>query len=187
MKSDQIRTWVRSGFPIGLEIEHHFKFYITIGTDESWYIIRERCLELLYGFTGDCAGGHLTAAQVMLWRRKVIEAQRASNTYKDAALPPIRMQKLIYPGLQMINSTTFLPVMLSDPLHGRRAFCKAWTWLAFPDHVNDKAVVRALCANNHTTRAARERLTSTSGLMMDPRTRLDLTETVKCKKSYLSK
>jgi acetyl esterase/lipase len=107
---------------------------------------------------GDSAGGHLTAALVMRWRREVIEAQRASNTSKDVAMPPIRMQVLIYPGLQMINSTTVSLVTFSDPLHGRRAFCKAWTWLAFPDNVNDRAVVRALCANNQTTRAARERL-----------------------------
>ena len=101
------------------------------------------------------------------WRREVIQPQRQSKAPSNssqnssAVLPPIRMQVLIYPGLQFVNSTTAsytTRAVWSDPLQGRAPYCRALTWLAFPERINDRSLVRTLCMNNHTTRATRERL-----------------------------
>lgn len=89
----------------------------------------------------------------------MIAPQRAANASTTVAiLFPIRMQVLIYPGMQYVNSTLVSLTATADPMHGREAFCKGWTWLAFPERMSEKALMRTLCAGNHTTRATRERL-----------------------------
>ena len=85
-------------------------------------------------------------------------AKRNSSLSLQGALLPIRLQVLIYPGLQFVNSTTASFTTQSDVLQGRTPYCRVWTWLAFPERINERSLVRTLCANNHITRATRERL-----------------------------
>lgn len=70
------------------------------------------------------------------------------------------MQVLIYPAVQFVNSTTtsYTTRAVADVLQGRNPYLRAWTWLAFPERMNEKALVRTLFVGNHTTRATRERL-----------------------------
>lgn len=115
---------------------------------------------------GDSAGGHLTAALSLRWRREMIEPQRKRASNSSAAtssaaaelLPPIRLQVLIYPLVQFVNTSTTSFTAHSDFLYGRSPLLRAWTWVTFPDRINDRALVRALTASSHVTRTTRERL-----------------------------
>ena len=106
----------------------------------------------------------MTAALALRWRREVIQSQRQvpSNSSKSsfAALPAIHLQVLIYPAVQFVNSSTtsYATLAVADVLLGRTPYFRAWTWLAFPERINERSLVRKLNAGNHTTRATRERL-----------------------------
>lgn len=96
---------------------------------------------------------------MLRWQR-VAKRPNVSNSAinSPSALPAIRMQVLIYPGLQFVNSTTSSFTTQADVLQGRMPFCRVWTWIASPERTNDPVLIRMLCAGNHTTRATRKRL-----------------------------
>lgn len=101
---------------------------------------------------------------MLRWRREVVSTLRTSkpvplnSSSAQPALHPIRLQVLIYPSLQFVNSTLVSLRALPDPLHRWTSFCRVWTWLTFPERIGEKALAATLCAGNHTTRATRRRL-----------------------------
>ena len=90
--------------------------------------------------------------------------QRAAGAGgKDASegegpLPPILAQVLVYPVLQLVNTTTSSHLVNLDPIYRRRNSARLVRLLAFPGRQQDGALLDAISAGNHTTRATRERL-----------------------------
>ena len=129
----------------------------TISTVYLFIIFHTFCI---YTCIGDSAGGHLAAALSIRWHREVLQKQitEGNGDLATSPLPPIRMQVLIYPVLQLVNMSFVSNIANVDVMHRRRALCREARLLAFPNRPQDNALLDALCAANHTTRATRERL-----------------------------
>ena len=82
----------------------------------------------------------------------------ASEIDGNGPLPPIRAQLLIYPLLQLVNSTTSSHLTNLDPIYRRRNSARLVRLLACPGRQQDLALLEAITEGNHTTRSTRERL-----------------------------
>ena len=102
----------------------------------------------------------MAAALSIRWNSEALQTQitEGDGDFAMSSLPPIRMQVLIYPVLQLVNMSFVSNIANVDVMHRRRALCREARLLAFPDRQQDAALLDALCAANHTTRATRERL-----------------------------
>ena len=94
----------------------------------------------------------MAAALSIRWHREL------STSASAAGLRPIRMLVLVYPLLQLVNSSTASSLAHADLVHRRVNLCRVTRHFAFPERRRDSALLRALCTSNHTTRATRERL-----------------------------
>ena len=106
---------------------------------------------------GDSAGGQLSAALSVRWRREVLQEQKR-NPAESPRLPPIRLQVLIYPCLQAVNMTTTSLLLNDDLLVTRALMARTWALAAFYERGRDPQLVRALIESRHLTRASRESL-----------------------------
>lgn len=112
-------------------------------------------------YLGDSAGGQMAAALSIRWRREVLQKQKSGDArgdLSDSPLPPIRMQVLIYPALQLVDMFTVSNVISVDVMHRRSLLCRFVPLLLLPDRQLERSLIDAICAGNHTTRASRERL-----------------------------
>ena len=121
-----------------------------------------------YANTGDSTGGHLSAALAIRWRDQVVLLNKterklgtddSTENVREAALPRIRLQILIYPVLQIATASTPSMLINGNFLPSGEFFTRLIAIFAFPERVQwEPRFYKQLLAGRHLTRANRTRI-----------------------------